>query len=139
MTNGDFALNGRKAALHKLKYLITTDETTGSLLNELMKRQIPYPHPGEILVEEFLKPMNISAYRLAKEIHVPLTRITAILAGKRAVTVDTALRLSRFFKLTDGFWIGLQTDYDTAIAKDALAKELKGIAAYDDERFAVTA
>ena len=96
-------------------------------MNELMKRQIPYPHPGEILVEEFLKPMNISAYRLAKEIHVPLTRITAILAGKRAVTVDTALRLSRFFKLTDGFWIGLQTDYDTAIAKDAMHVELSRI------------
>ena len=110
----------------------------GKPLKEFMKRQIPYPHPGEILVEEFLKPMNISAYRLAKEIHVPLTRIAAILAGKRAVTVDTALRLSRFFNLTDGFWIGLQTDYDTAIAKDALAEELKGIAAYD-ERFALAA
>ena len=103
-----------------------------------MKRQIPYPHPGEILVEEFLKPMNISAYRLAKEIRVPLTRIAAILAGKRAVTVDTALRLSRFFGLSDGFWIGLQTDYDTAITKELLAKELKGIAAYDG-RFALAA
>ena len=104
-----------------------------------MKRRTPYPHPVEILVEEFLKPMNISAYRLAKEIHVLLTRIAAILAGKRAVTVDTALRLSRFFGLTDCFWIGLQTDYDTAIAKDALAKELKGIATYNDERFALAA
>ena len=104
-----------------------------------MKRQIPHPHPGEILVEEFLKPLNISAYRLAKEIHVPLTRIAAILAGKRAVTVDTALRLSRFFGLSDGFWIGLQTDYDTAIAKDALAKELKGIVTYNDARFAIVA
>ena len=104
-----------------------------------MKRQIPYPHPGEILIEEFLKPMNISAYRLAKEIHVPLTRIAAILAGKRAVTVDTALRLSRFFSLSDGFWVGLQIDYDTAVAKDALAKELKTIAAYSDERFALAA
>ena len=104
-----------------------------------MKRQIPYPHPGEILGEEFLKPMNISAYRLAKEIHVPLTRIAAILAGKRAVTVDTALRLSRFFGLTDGFWVGLQTDYDTAIAKDALAQELKAIATYRDDRVALAA
>ena len=104
-----------------------------------MKRQIPYPHPGEILVEEFLKPMNMSAYRLAKEIHVPLTRIAAILAGKRAVTVDTALRLSRFFSLSDGFWIDLQIDYETAIAKVALAKELKGIVIYSDERFAVAA
>jgi antitoxin HigA-1 len=104
-----------------------------------MRRQIPYPHPGEILVEEFLKPMNISAYRLAKEIHVPLTRIATILAGKRAVTVDTALRLSRFFGLSDGFWIGLQIDHDMAIAKDALADELKGITACDDERFALAA
>ena len=83
--------------------------------------------------------MNISAYRLAKEIHVPLTRIATILAGKRAVTVDTALRLSRFFGLTDGFWIGLQTDYDTAIAKAALAKELQGISTYNDERFSIAA
>ena len=104
-----------------------------------MKRQIPYPHPGEILTEEFLKPMNMSAYRLAKEIRVPLTRIAAILAGKRAVTVDTALRLSRFFGLTDGFWVGLQTDYDTAIAKDALAQELKAIIIYNDDRVALAA
>ena len=108
-------------------------------MKSLTKRRILYPHPGEILVEEFLKPLNISAYRLAKEIHVPLTRIAAILAGKRAVTVDTALRLSRFFGLSDGFWIGLQIDYDTAIAKDALAKELRGIATYNDERFSLAA
>ncbi|WP_411885521.1 HigA family addiction module antitoxin [Polaromonas sp. YR568] len=104
-----------------------------------MTRQIPYPHPGEILAEEFLKPMEITPYRLAKEIHVPLTRIAAILAGKRAVTVDTALRLSRFFGTSEGFWSGLQVDYDTAVAKDALAKELTAIAAYHDERFALAA
>ncbi len=103
-----------------------------------MTRQVPYPHPGEILAEEFLKPMQITPYRLAKEIHVPLTRIAAVLAGKRAVTVDTGLRLSRFFAMSDGFWIGLQMDYDTAIAKDRLAKELTAIAAYD-ERFALAA
>jgi antitoxin HigA-1 len=104
-----------------------------------MTRQVPYPHPGEILAEEFLKPLQVTPYRLAKEFHVPLTRITAILAGKRAVTVDTALRLSRFFSLSDGFWNGLQMDYDTAVAKDALAKELAAIASYDDERFALAA
>jgi addiction module HigA family antidote len=104
-----------------------------------MTRQIPYPHPGEILAEEFLKPMEITPYRLAKEIHVPLTRIAAILAGKRAVTVDTALRLSRFFGTSEGFWSGLQVDYDTAVAKDALAKELTAIAMYDDERFVLAA
>lgn len=104
-----------------------------------MTRQIPYPHPGEILAEEFLKPMEITPYRLAKDIHVPLTRIAAILAGKRAVTVDTALRLSRYFGTSEGFWSGLQTDYDTAILKDALAKELAAIATYNDERFALAA
>lgn len=103
-----------------------------------MTRQIPYPHPGEILAEEFLKPMAITPYRLAKEIHVPLTRIAAILAGKRAVSVDTALRLSRFFGTSEGFWSGLQVDYDTAIAKDALAEKLKEITALD-ERFALAA
>jgi addiction module HigA family antidote len=104
-----------------------------------MTRQIPYPHPGEILAEEFLKPMEITPYRLAKEIHVPLTRIAAILAGKRAVTVDTALRLSRFFGTTEGFWSGLQIDYDTAVAKDVLANELTAIAMYNNERFALAA
>ena len=100
-----------------------------------MTRQIPYPHPGEILAEEFLKPMAITPYRLAKE----LTRIAAILAGKRAVSVDTALRLSRYFGTSEAFWSGLQMDYETAIAKDALAKELKAIATYNDERFALAA
>ena len=104
-----------------------------------MTRQVPYPHPGEILAEEFLKPMQITPYRLAKEIHVPLTRVAAILAGKRAVTVDTALRLSRFFATTDGFWIGLQMDYDTAITKDALAEELSAIATFNDDRFVLAA
>jgi addiction module HigA family antidote len=104
-----------------------------------MTRQIPYPHPGEILAEEFLKPMEITPYRLAKEIHVPLTRIAAILAGKRAVTVDTALRLSRYFGTSEGFWSGLQTDYDTAILKETLAKELAAITTYNDERFALAA
>ena len=66
-------------------------------------RQVPYPKPGEILLEEFLKPMGISAYRLAKEIGVPQMRISEIVAGKRAITVDTGLRLSRYFGLNDGF------------------------------------
>jgi antitoxin HigA-1 len=104
-----------------------------------MMRQIPYSHPGEILAKEFLKPMGISSYRLAKELHVPLTRIAAILACKRAVTVDTALRLSRFFGTSENFWSGLQMDYDTAMAKDAMAKELIAIARYNDERFAIAA
>ena len=90
-------------------------------------RKIPYPHPGEILLEEFLKPMGISQYRLAKEIGVPQRRIGEIVSGKRAVTVDTGLRLSRFFGMSEGFWTGLQMDYDAARAKDALAKTLAHI------------
>lgn len=92
-----------------------------------MPRQIPYPTPGEILLEEFLKPMGITQYRLAKEIAVPQRRIGEIVAGKRAVTADTGLRLSRFFGTSDGFWVGLQTDYDTAKAKDALSDVLSRI------------
>ena len=92
-----------------------------------MPREIPYPTPGEILLEEFLKPMGITQYRLAKEIGVPQRRIGEIIAGKRSVTADTGLRLSRFFGTSDGFWVGLQTDYDTARAKDALFDVLSRI------------
>ncbi|MBI2060912.1 MAG: HigA family addiction module antidote protein [Nitrospirae bacterium] len=90
-------------------------------------RKIPYPRPGEILMEEFLRPMGISQYRLAKEIGVPQRRIGEIVAGTRSVSADTGLRLSRFFGMSDGFWIGLQVDYDAARAKDFLAKTLAGI------------
>ncbi len=90
-------------------------------------RKIPYPHPGEILLEEFLKPMGITQYRLAKEIGVSQRRIGEIVAGKRSVTADTGLRLSRFFNMSESFWIGLQMDYDAANAKDLLAKTLSAI------------
>lgn len=90
-------------------------------------RKIPYPHPGEILLEEFLKPMGITQYRLAKEIAVPQRRIGEIVAGTRGVSADTGLRLSRFFGMSDGFWIGLQLDYDAAMTKDRLSKVLAEI------------
>ncbi|MBE2292651.1 MAG: HigA family addiction module antidote protein [Xanthomonadaceae bacterium] len=90
-------------------------------------RKVPYPHPGEILMQEFLEPMGISQYRLAKEIGVPQRRIGEIVAGTRAVTVDTGLRLSRFFGMSEGFWTGLQLDYEAASAKDLLAEELARI------------
>ena len=90
-------------------------------------REVAYPHPGEILLDEFLGPMGISQYRLAKEIGVPQRRIGEIVAGTRAVTVDTGLRLSRFFSMSEGFWIGLQMDYDAAKAKDSLAPTLAKI------------
>jgi len=69
-------------------------------------------HPGEILIEEFLKPMNITAYRLSKETFIPQTRISQIIKGKRRITADTALRLSKYFGTTAKFWLGLQDDYD---------------------------
>ncbi len=89
--------------------------------------KVPRPHPGEILLEEFLKPAGITQYRLAKEIGVPQRRVGQIVAGDRAVTADTGLRLSRFFSMSDGFWIGLQADYDAATAKEELADELRKI------------
>ncbi len=90
-------------------------------------RKVPYPHPGEILLEEFLKPMGITQYRLAKEIGVSQRRIGEIVAGNRSVTADTGLRLSRFFRMSEGFWTGLQMDFDAARAKDSLGKTLAGI------------
>jgi len=77
-------------------------------------------HPGEILSEEFLKPLNISQYRLAKDISVPARRINEIVHGKRSVTADTALRLSRYFGLSERFWLNLQSRYDLEIEKDRL-------------------
>lgn len=90
-------------------------------------RNIPYPHPGEILLKEFLTPMGITQYRLAKEINVSQRRISEIVTGSRSVTADTGLRLSRFFGMSEGFWIGLQMDYDAAKTKDALSAILANI------------
>jgi len=83
--------------------------------------------PGEMLLEEFLKPMELSQYLLAKEIGVSQRRIGEIVAGKHAVTADTDLRLCRFFGLSDGWWLRLQADYDTELTKGALAKTLAKI------------
>jgi addiction module HigA family antidote len=90
-------------------------------------RQVPYPHPGEILAEEFIGPMGITAYRLAKTMGVPQTRIAAIISGERGITADTGLRLSRALGTSDEFWMNLQRDYDTALARDALAGVLADI------------
>lgn len=99
-------------------------------------RTIPYPHPGEILLEEFLKPMGITQYRLAKEIGVSQRRIGEIVAGKRGVSADTGLRLSRFFGTSEGFWTGLQDDHDRAVAKDALNTTLATITPWTQRRAA---
>jgi len=81
-------------------------------------------HPGEVLQEEFIKPMNLSQNRLAIDIGVDARRINEIVLGKRAVTADTALRLSRFFGNSPQFWMGLQTQYDLDVAEDQLGKRL---------------
>ena len=90
-------------------------------------KRIAPTSPGEMLREEFLKPMGVTNYRLAKEIDVPAQRIGDIIAGKRGITADTDLRLCRFFGLTDGWWLRLQGDYDTRLARAALAKKLAKI------------
>ena len=90
-------------------------------------RQVPYPHPGETLNEEFLRSLGLSQYRLAKEIGVPPRRVHEIVSGKRAVTTDTDLRLCRFFGMSERFWSGLQTDYDREMLKPELAQALRQI------------
>ena len=84
-------------------------------------------HPGQMLLEEFLQPMGISQYRLAKEIHVPQRRISEIVHGRRAITADTDLRLCRFFGLSDGYWLRLQAHYDMVMARDRLAVDVAKI------------
>ena len=88
------------------------------------EKLLPPIHPGEILMEEYLKPMEISQYRLEKDINVPPRRINEIIHGKRAITPDTALRLSRYFGLSERFWINLQARYDLEIEKDRLQDRL---------------
>ena len=88
-------------------------------------KRLPPIHPGEILLEEFLKPMGISQYRLAKATSVPARRINEVVHGKRSITADTALRLSRFFGMSDRFWLNLQTRYDLEIEKGRLGTRLK--------------
>ena len=83
--------------------------------------------PGELLIEEFLRPMGLSQYRLAKEIGVPAQRIGEIVSGRRAITADTDLRLCRFFGLSNGYWLRAQVAHDTEVAREVLADELKKI------------
>lgn len=83
-------------------------------------KKIPPIHPGEILMEEFLKPFGISQYRLAKDINVPPRRINEIVHGKRSISANTALRLSRYFNLSERFWLNLQSRYDLEVEKDRL-------------------
>lgn len=82
-------------------------------------------HPGEILLEEFLEPLEISQYRLAKDMNVPARRINEIVLGKRSITADTALRLGLYFKTSPEFWMNLQTYYDLEVQSDTLGKRLE--------------
>ena len=97
----------------KLKSLITTD--------------VLLVHPGEVLMDEFLRPMGMSQYRLAQAIDVPESRINAIVKGRRAITADTDLRLCRFFGLSEGFWLRMQASHDLKQAKQALGSVLSAI------------
>ncbi|GBD32536.1 Antitoxin HigA [bacterium HR33] len=90
-----------------------------------MARKLPLIHPGEILREEFLKPLGISQYRLAKDISVPPRRINEIVHGKRSITADTALRLARYFGTSERFWLNLQTRYDLEVEKERLGSRLE--------------
>lgn len=91
-----------------------------------MAKKIMDPiHPGEILMDEFLEPLGISQYRLAKDISVPPRRINEIVHGKRSITADTALRLARFFGTTERFWLNLQVRYDLEVEKDRLVDVLE--------------
>jgi addiction module HigA family antidote len=89
--------------------------------------KIPTITPGEILLEDFLKPMNITAYRLAKDTLVPATRIAQILKGNRKITADTALRFSKYFGNSADFWLGIQDEYDLRIEKKKISNELEKI------------
>jgi addiction module HigA family antidote len=98
-----------------------------------MAKKLDPIHPGEILLKDFLEPMDVTQYRLAKSISVPARRINEIVLGRRAISADTALRLGRFFGMESEFWLNLQSRYDLETAKDALngrlAKEVRPLAA----------
>jgi addiction module HigA family antidote len=91
----------------------------------MASKKLPPIHPGEILLEEFLEPLEISQYRVAKDISVPPRRINEIVHGMRAITADTALRLARYFGTSERFWMNLQTRYDLEVEKDRLAGRLE--------------
>ena len=91
----------------------------------MASKKLTPTHPGEILLEEFLKPLGLSQYRLAKATNVPARRINEIVHGKRSITADTALRLSRFFGTSDRFWLNFQTRYDLEMERDRLGPRLK--------------
>lgn len=91
----------------------------------MKQTKLPPVHPGEVLLEEFLKPLDISQYRLAKSMSVPPRRVNEIVLGKRSVSADTALRLGRYFGTSEQFWLNLQSEYDLDLEKDRLGMRLE--------------
>jgi addiction module HigA family antidote len=118
MTNGASVSNG-EVAMHLMSRLRIITRR-----NKKMTDKLSPIHPGEVLLEEFIKPMELSQNRLAISIGVDTRRINEIVLGKRAITADTALRLSRFFDNSPQFWMGLQSQYDLDVAQDQLGKRL---------------
>ncbi len=98
--------------------------------------KLPNIHPGEILLLEFLEPLDITAYRLSKDLNIPQTRIWQIIKGNRRITADTALRLSRYFGNSAKFWLGIQNDYDIEVEKESKEKELDEIKRYEKKKVA---
>jgi len=129
MINGDFVFSGVMAMLIKLKSQIITHDYEEQ---EMSKRELEPIHPGEILLEEFLNPMDISQYRLAKDINVDPRRINEIVHGKRAISTDTAMRLGHFFGMSPQFWLNLQSHYALELldmqSGDQIQNEVKVLA-----------
>jgi antitoxin HigA-1 len=115
--NGEFALCGQVARQRMLKLQITTNE-------RIYMERLPPIHPGEILLEDFMKPLELSSYRVAKDIGVPALRISQIVRGQRSITADTAMRLARYFGTSAGIWLRLQARYDLEIAEAKMAKHI---------------
>ena len=119
MTGGELNSNGLKVTHTTLKLLI--------IINLFAMEKLRNIHPGEILLQEFLIPMGISAYRLSLDIGIPQTRISEIIKGKRRITADTAIRLSKYFGNSVKFWLGLQNDYDIEEELISKANEFNAI------------
>lgn len=100
----------------------------------MRNEKIPPVHPGEILMEEFLRPMGLSQNRLANDLGVPPRRINEVVLGKRRITADTALRLAHYFNMSPQFWLGLQMDYDLDVEEDRLSKRLEEVKVYSEVR-----
>jgi len=120
LTNsGEYVSNGAKAIATMWKSSIIIEGVV-----TMEQKRLPAIHPGEILLEEFLKPMGITQYRIAKDISVPARRINEIVHGKRSITANTALRLAQYFGTSPQFWLNLQAHYDLETEKDKIGERL---------------